>query len=71
MVGNVKVCAGDTVRLKVTHSDLNIMFEVVGVDVNPASNHDHHRHQEETRTTASENNNLGACRGGRVSTRKI
>lgn len=32
LVGNVEVCAGDTVRLKVTHSELNIMFEVLGVD---------------------------------------
>lgn len=32
LVGGVKVSAGDTVRLKVTHSELNIMFEVLGVD---------------------------------------
>lgn len=71
MVGRVKVCAGDTVRLKVTHSDLNIMFEVVGVDANPASSHDHHVQQEETRTSASGSNNPGACRGWRMPHFKI
>lgn len=36
LVGRVKVRAGDTVRLKATHSELNIMFEVLGVDAKPA-----------------------------------
>ena len=36
VVGSVKVNAGDTVQLKVTHSELNIMFEVLGVDPDPA-----------------------------------
>lgn len=35
-MGSVEVSAGDTIRLKVTHSELNIMFEVLGVDANPA-----------------------------------
>lgn len=37
LVGSVEVNAGDKVWLKVTHSELNIMFEVLGVDAaNPA-----------------------------------
>lgn len=36
LVGSVKVGAGDTILLNVTHSELNIMFEVLGVDAKPA-----------------------------------
>lgn len=66
VVGNAEVCAGDTVRLKVTHSDLNIMFEVVGVDANPATSHDDHVQQGETGTAASAEISPGAYRGGRM-----
>ncbi|CAM9803913.1 unnamed protein product, partial [Laminaria digitata] len=64
VVGNAEVCAGDTVRLKVTHSDLNIMFEVVGVDANPATSHDDHVQQGETGTAASAENSPGPSGGG-------
>lgn len=32
LVGAMEVEKGDTVRLKVTHSELHVMFEVLGVD---------------------------------------
>lgn len=36
LVGAIEVEKGDTVRLKVTHSELHVMFEVLGVDRHPS-----------------------------------
>lgn len=46
MVGNVQVRTGDTIRLKVTHSELNIMFEVLGVDANPEQQQQQRQQQQ-------------------------
>lgn len=43
----VHVRAGDLVHLKVTHSELNIMFEVAGVDANSEEQQQHQQHQQE------------------------
>lgn len=56
VVGNVQVEAGDTVRLKVTHSELNIMFEVLGVDANV----ERQRQDVDILATSEAGNNAGA-----------
>lgn len=60
MVGQVEVRAGDTVHLKSTHSELNIIFEVLGVD----------RHvdqlQKDAEMTTVSSDAKNSCAGGRA-----